>query len=68
MSGTPDCIAVDSPTDTGAVGACDPTNPKCKPPEVPSPVVCQPVKRPAAPTPAPLPAGIKTPPHIVSIL
>ena len=68
MSATPDCQFVDSPTGTGAVGACDPSNPKCTPPHVPAPPVCQPVERPAAPTPAPLPAGMKKPPHIVSIL
>jgi hypothetical protein len=68
MSQEPDCQIVDSPTGTGAVGACDLSNPKCKAPPVPDPLVCDPVKRPAAPAPAPLPAGIKRPPHIVSLL
>ena len=37
-------------------------------PPVPDPLVCEPVKRPAAPTLVGLPSGIKRPPHIVSIL
>ena len=68
MSSVPDCQPVDSPTGAGAVGACNPANTQCKPPAVPDPLVCQPVKRPAAPVPAPPPPGIKVPPHIVTIL
>ena len=69
MSQTPNCQPIDSPTGEGAVGACDPSNPKCKAPSGPDPLVCEPVKRPAwPPASKPLPPGIKRPPHIVSIL
>eukprot|EP01051_Picozoa_sp_SAG22_P005822 SAG22_NODE_359_length_11758_cov_4.094254_13_plen_223_part_00 len=59
---------VDSPTGTGALGACNPASPHCFAPPVPNPLVCQPVKRPAPPAPAPPPPGIKKPPHIVTLL
>lgn len=68
MSAVPDCQAVDSPTGTGAVGACDPSHPKCTPPRVPGPPTCKPVHRPSKSALSPLPTGVATPPHIVTLL
>jgi hypothetical protein len=64
LSDTPQCRPV-----VGAVGGCDVSNPRCfAHPSPPDPGVCQPVVRPPAPTPAPLPVGIKKAPHFISII
>ena len=54
------CRSVD-----GAVGGC---KPPCGKGPGPDPGVCEPVYRPPAPKLVPLPTGIKTRPHIVSVL
>jgi hypothetical protein len=63
LSDTPHCRSVD-----GAVGGCDPSNVLCHKGPGPDPHACQPVIRPPAPVPAPLPHGVRKPPHLVSIL
>ncbi len=49
----------------GASGGCDPAHPSCQGAD---PHRCEPVQRPPAPKLAPLPTGIKTAPHLISIL
>ena len=52
----------------GAIGGCDPASAKCGKGPGPDPHKCEPVLRPPSPAPAPLPAGIKKAPHLISIL
>ena len=60
----PNCRSV-----PGHTAGCVAGNLQCHAtPHPPDPHKCEPVKRPPAPAPAPLPPGIKTAPHIVSII